>query len=330
MKVLNKQRLSHYNDANFTNKYGYTNIRIPGILSLPDGTVLCCFECRRGGDWSAIDIGIQKSTDGGKTWGEAKIVVSGKGRNTINNPLLIADGNTVYFFYCENYKRLFFCKSDNVGDSFCPPIELTQTVEELTDGMFWSVLAVGPGHGIALNDHSLIIPMWFAYNRNDIFAHHPSLIRVLKRDSQKKWSISEPIGLDILHDPSECCIAQGKDGRIFLNIRNENPIRWRAVSVSDDNGATWSEPVFEKSLPDPVCCAGLCAFEDFFLFTNCNSETERKNLTVKKIDSSGKILGELFLTGDAGYSDICALPGKHTALVAYENNGEIMIAEISV
>ena len=48
---------------------------------------------------------------------------------------------------------------------------------------------------------------------------------------------------------------------------------------------------------------------------------------MKKIDISGKIIGELFIEEDTGYSDVCVLPGKHTALVAYENNGEIMIPD---
>ena len=328
MKVRSIKNLSAFNAADFAAKYGYTNIRIPGIISLPGGTVLCCYECRRGGDWSAIDIGIQKSDDFGNTWSETKIMVSGKGRNTINNPLLLADRNRVFIFYCENYKRLFFRVSENAGDSFSLPTELTGIIEKLTEGSFWSVLAVGPGHGIALEDHTLIIPMWFAYNKNDIFSHHPSMIRVLKKTSGGEWSISAPIGEKFLKDPSECCVAQDECGSIILNIRNENTPHRRALSVSTDSGTTWSEPVFEESLPDPVCCAGLCAYGKVLLFTNCQSEKDRKNLTLKQIDITGNIADTLLISSDAGYSDVCVLPEHHTALVAFESGGEIKIAEV--
>ncbi len=330
MKLLGTQNLSLYNRADFYERAGYTNIRIPGILSFPDGTVLCCYECRRGGDWSAIDIGMQKSRDFGKTWSSTNVVVSGKGRNAMNNPLLIADGNHLFFFYCENYKRLYYCESENAGDSFSPPIELTQVIEALTEDSFWSVLAVGPGHGISLNDHSLIIPMWFALNRNDIFSHHPSLIRVLKKNPDGTWSLSAPIGANILQDPSECCIAQGADGSIILNIRNENTPHRRALSVSTDNGTSWSEPVFNESLSDPVCCAGLCDYDNMLLFSNCHSENNRENLTLFKIDGSGQLTDRLLISANAGYSDVCAIPLNHTALVAYENKGDITIAEVAL
>ncbi len=320
MKLLNIKNLSAYNREVFFQDNGYTNIRIPGIVCMQDGTLLCCGEYRRGGDWSAIDIGLQRSTDCGETWSPTRILVSGKGRNTMNNPVLIADGNTVWLLFCENYKRLFITKSEDAGETFGAPKELTDEIETLTVRFSWSVLAVGPGHGIALADHSLVIPVWFGQNQNDIFAHHPSVITVLKIDMNGgKYMLSDFIGKGLLNDPSECCIAQKPDGTLILNIRNENIKHCRAVSFSSDGGISWSAPYFDERLPDPVCCAGICVCGEDLLFSNCASKIARKKLTVKRIGSGGEICEKLPISETGGYSDICFDRNSGKVFVAFEN-----------
>ena len=63
----------------------YPRVRIPGLVALDDGTLLAYAEYRQGNDWSAIDICMRRSTDGGRTWSERKLLVPGLGRNTCNN-----------------------------------------------------------------------------------------------------------------------------------------------------------------------------------------------------------------------------------------------------
>ena len=48
------------------------------------------------------------------------------------------------------------------------------------------------------------------------------------------------------------------------------------------------EPVFDKNLPDPGCAAGLCAAAGAILFSNCESQTGRVNLTLKKSTDGGQ------------------------------------------
>lgn len=332
MELLNAKNLSAYNRRAFLEKNNYTNFRIPGIVCLNNGVLICYYECRRGGGWSAIDISVQYSTDGGSVWSPAKILVSGKGRNAMNNPVMIADGDTVWFLFCENYKRLFLSKSEDGGYTFGKPTELTDIIDSLMDNTFWSVMAVGPGHGIALADHSLVVPLWFGTNTNDIFSHHPSIITVAKKDGcGYQWTLSKPIGKESLKDPSECCIAQKANGKLMLNIRNENETHMRAVSESNDGGSTWTDPVFDPFLPDPVCCAGLCACGNDVLFTNCESTKARENLTVKRIDPDGIIREKLMISESGGYSDICYDPKRNRAFIVFENGtGDINIAEISL
>jgi sialidase-1 len=331
MEVLRIQRLDRFNPASFYSENAYHEIRIPGIVSLNGGELLCYYECRRGGDWSPIDVGLQKSVDGGRTWSPTRIIANGKGRNACNNPVMIPCGDTLYFFYCENYKRLYVCESKDGAETFSPPQELTDVIDTLSTGRFWSVLAAGPGHGAALDDGTLFLPMWFGRNETDMFAHHPSCIAVLKRDPGGKWSLSSPIGEGLLRDPSECCIAVLPEGRLLLNIRNENPLRRRAVSFGDPKDNMWETPRFVASLPDPVCAAGLCRCGEELLFTNCRDMKRRRRLSVTRLSAAGQTIEVTEISLNGGYSDVCYSDIYGKAFAAFENgSGHLSIAEIKI
>ena len=302
----------------------YHRARIPGIVSLANGTLLLYYECRAGGDWSAIDIGCQKSRDGGRSWSETEILVSGKGRNAMNNPVMIADGETVHFLYCENYKRLFCRRSDTGGETWSAPRELTGAIEAETEDLPWTVLAVGPGHGIRTRAGRLLAPMWFALNPADLFAHHPSLVRCLfSDDGGGSWRLGESIGADMAEDYSECCVAELPDGSLILNIRNEAPRKQRKTARSADGGQSWSAPVFAPELPDPTCCAGLCRCGNALLFSNCANALNRRDLTVKRIEN-GRIAEALTISKEGGYSDICFSETFNRAFVAFEDDGPVI------
>ena len=332
MRLISTQGLDLFNTPAFYEMNGYTAIRIPGVITPDDGRIICYYECRRGGDWSPIDVGMQTSNDGGNTWTPTRIIADGKGRNACNNPVMIADGNALYFLYCENYKRLFICKSEDYGDHFSEPVELTGEIDRLMHGRFWSVIAVGPGHGVALKDHTLFVPIWFGCNRIDMFAHHPSYIAVLRgKERGSEWDISLPIGENVLKDPSECCIAILPEDRLLLNIRNENSIHRRAVAVGDAFDNTWASPMFDDSLPDPVCMAGLCNCAGDILFTNCANLNARIDLTMRKLNQDGRILESIKISTFGGYSDVCYSEGVNIACVAYENgSGHIQTALVSI
>lgn len=319
MNLIQIKSLSDENGRAVFEKNGYTRIRIPGLITLKNGVMLCCFECRRGGDWSPIDIGMQCSTDGGLHWSAPEILVSGKGRNTMHNPVMIPDGNRIHFLYCENYKRLFYSCSDDNGRHFSEARELTTQIEAQTKHLFWSVIAVGPGHGIRLKDGTLLVPVWFGQNPDDMFAHHPSVIAVLRSvDRGDHWQLSPLIGENSLKDPSECCIAEVGE-RVILNIRNENRQRLRAVSCSYNAGRTWSSPVFMPSLPDPVCCAGICAVEEKLYFSNCASAESRIHLTVKELSADGCVADAVHVSDVGGYSDLSYHRQSGSLIVIFEN-----------
>lgn len=308
----------------------YPCIRIPGLVALDDGTLLACAEYRQGNDWSAIDICMRRSADGGRTWSERIMLVPGNGRNTQNNPVMFADGDTVHYLYCSNYSRVFYRRSDDRGLTWSEPNEITQSIDAQCGDFFWNCIAMGPGHGTVLSTGRLIVPIWLAYNRKDRFAHHPSYTSVLYSDDRgKTWTLGPLLAGS---DPNESAVAELPDGRLLLNLRNTAPEKYRYVSFSRDGGETWTRPEFDFNLPDPGCAAGLCRAGNAILFSNCESQTDRVNLTLKKSTDGGKSWESLPIEPLAGYSDVVYSEKNKRAYVLFEHDHyhQINIAEIDI
>src|SRR4051812_31080243 len=131
-------------------KEGYALYRIPGIVVTPRGTVLAYCEARRTGksDWDTIDIMLRRSTDGGKTWEPRRQIahfgphvpknpvalghkLAKEGDTTVNNPVAIIDRDTgtIQFLYCVEYARCFSMRSDDDGQTFGAPADITATFD---------------------------------------------------------------------------------------------------------------------------------------------------------------------------------------------------------
>ena len=79
-------------------KYGLC--RIPGMIITEKKTLLCYYEARSDfRDWAKIDLKVIRSTDRGESFCDVLTVESDG--DTINNPVMISDGDTVHllFFY---------------------------------------------------------------------------------------------------------------------------------------------------------------------------------------------------------------------------------------
>ena len=83
-------------DALFTSgRGGYHTYRIPALAVTPSGTVLAFCEGRRnaGGDSGDIDILLRRSTDGGMSWSEPRVLWD-DGANTVATPAWSSTGPT--------------------------------------------------------------------------------------------------------------------------------------------------------------------------------------------------------------------------------------------
>lgn len=290
----------------------YTDFRIPGMVVTPEGTLLRYCECRKGqSDWASIDLKISRSTDGGETW-ETVLWVMGEG-DTLNNPVMIAGGERVHFLYCKNYRGLYHAVSRDDGVTFC---NARRVCFETSVDFDFTVVAVGPGHGI-VHKGRLLVPIWFACNREDPKAHRPSRIATLfSEDGGDSWQVGESIFPERLHNPSECALAVTAADEVMISIRHEGAEKRRGVAISPDGISAWRDLRFPETLSDPVCMGSMTHDGATVYHSNCDSEAGRVCLTVKCSEDEFRTFRARTVSDLGGYSDVALRNG--TLCILYE------------
>ncbi len=208
--------------------------RIPAITVTEQGSLLCSYECRtsRHNDWSIQKLGVRRSSDGGRTWSEVQFLGEDE-EATYHNPTWIVDGQRVHLLYGKDYERVFHVYSEDDGIHFSEPVEITEAFISMQKVFAHNVIAIGPGHGIRLRSGRLLAPFWLANGavKGRVREHYPSIVSVLYSDDHgEHWRCADASAIgkkglqgDFLMNPSETEAVELADGRILLNIRNENP-----------------------------------------------------------------------------------------------------------
>lgn len=319
---------------------GYRCYRIPAIAVAPQGAILAAAAGRYNGhgDWSNTDLMLRRSTDGGQTWDEQQVLVN-DGTNTVDNPCFIVDAKNgaVHLMYQIGYNRAYLKTSRDDGATWSAPHEITSAFDEFRtrDGYQWQVIAMGPGHGIALRSGRLAVPVWLATDKR----HRPSISSTVYSDDQgKTWHAGDVIveSTDETPNPSETELVELSDGRVLANVRNESKRHRRLFSVSKDGTTGWSKPEFQEALYEPICMGGNATLVDAkgnttaLLYSYPNSgpgagptgkegNRERRNLTVSLSSDEGASWTEsrVIDAGPSGYSDM-AVDANGTVYLLYE------------
>jgi len=296
---------------------GYREYRIPGLLCLQDAIFLA-YEARaeETGDWGDIDVAVLRLSPDGELQQVLKIGKSHLPKDgtmrTWNNPTLIPDGNRIHLIYHQNYERAFIVSSENQGDSWSVPREITAAYREFP--FSWNVCATGPGHGLQMKNGRLIAPIWLASGNlrpDGTREHMPSVSGcIFSDDHGETWHAGAMT--QGITDANETSAALLPDGRLLFNIRNRNEKMRRMLALSSDGGETFDRIWTAEDLVDPRCFGGMdqAAQGDVF-FVNCHCENARTNLTLQKTDNAGEtwqIIQEIDFLG--GYADLGLHQGK--------------------
>lgn len=320
--------ISNVFDHTKASKYTF-GYRIPGLVVTNENTLLAYTEARKtGSDWAPMDLLMKRSVDGGETWEEI-VVVAGLDENlVINNPVMIVGSdNTIHLLYCVEYGveslegGVFYRKSVDDGKTWSEASDVSASF--YTPEYKRSVVATGPGHGIQLQDGTLIVPIWMAYQEGNPTSHQPSVVSTIySKDNGETWQMGEVIfATNDVPNPNETVITQLNNGDVMLNIRNTSSQKRRAVSISSTGYDNWSTPVLDDTLVDPVCFGSITRYdENTLLFVNANSSNSRTNGTVRASFDEGKTwsVSNVIDAGSYAYSDI-AVDKNKTIYVLYES-----------
>jgi Tol biopolymer transport system component len=306
--------------ALFTSGKGdYHTYRIPSLLVTAKGTLLAFCEGRKKGrgDSGAIDLLLRRSTDGGKTWGDVRVIWH-DGDNTCGNPCPVVDRKTgtVWLLMTHNLgtdteariidgtskgaRTVWITRSDDDGVTWAKPVEITRDVKKAD----WTWYATGPGIGIQTKGGRLVVPCDNMVKGTKVRQAHV----ILSDDGGKTWKIGGVVGPDC----NESQVVELTDGSLMLNVRSYRGNHRRLVAVSKDGGETFSRPEEDKALVEPVCQASILRYPGAagdVLFSNPAS-TKRERMTVRLSTDQGKTWAHsgVLHAGPSAYSCLAALP----------------------
>lgn len=290
-------------------------------------TVLAFCEGRRhtGRDDDEIDLLVRSSSDGGRTWGPQRVVVS-DGDRTCGNPCPVVDEHTgtVWLLFCKDNQQVFVTKSDDDGLAWSEPVEITDSVKDPS----WSYVGTGPGHGIQLTSGRLLIPSWCDETPGPVKWREPgfgmgavqSSYMIFSDDDGESWQRGEMLTRDA---SDECEAVETADGSVYVTARSRQGRKCRGLAWSRDGGESWSEVEYEASLPEPSCQGSIVRLdEDRVLMTHPGCPDRRERLVVQVSEDECQSWREerVVEEGYAGYSDL-AVAADGQVLCMYEGEG---------
>lgn len=274
---------------------GVDTYRIPGLVTTNAGTLVAVYDIRYNNSKDLqedIDIGMSRSTDGGRIWEPMRVIMDmgeygglPQNLNGTGDPSILYDHTTNTLWVAalwmsgsapdkmlwwasqpgmtpQETGQFILVKSTDDGLTWSEPINITGQIKDPA----WQLLLQGPGRGITLADGTLVFPAQF---KADVgvkaldggqYTCHSTL--VYSRDGGVSWQI----GTGAKSNTTEAQVVQLSDGTLMLNMRDDRnradkgETNGRAVAVTADLGKSWAiHPSSNSALPEPNCMASLIA-----------------------------------------------------------------------
>ncbi len=348
----------HYDD-------GVHTYRIPALATTPKGTLLCVYDMRRRKRRDLqehIDIGLSRSTDGGRTWEPPRVIMDmgeygglPQEENGCSDPGIVVDQETGDIFCAAVWMwgkpgkhqwnddgsepgyeigkaaQFLMVRSKDDGRTWTKPENMTRKLKKAE----WILLAPSPQQGITLRDGTLVLP---GQGRDEKDRRFSTLI--VSRDHGATWTVGSPSAIG----NTECQAVQLDDGSIMLNARTEKPTGLRSVYVTDDVGRTWRpHETHRKTLIEPNCNGSLLRFDyreegqskHVLLFTNPHSQTGRDHHSIQISFDDGRTWPEeyrlLLDEGQGnGYPSLTRIDDRHVGIVYEGSQAHLVFEKLSL
>ena len=286
---------------------GVHTYRIPGLATTNHGTLIGVYDVRRrsGGDLPGdIEVGMSRSTDGGRTWEPMKVIMDMGddprwSYDGIGDPAVLVDRNTGTIWVAATWShgerswrgsgpglspdetgQLMLVRSDDDGVSWSTPINITSQVKKPE----WCFILQGPGKGITMRDGTIVFAA--QYQDPPELKRLPHSTIIFSKDHGKTWEV----GNGAFDDTTEAQVIEIEPSVLMLNCRY-NRSSLRVVMTTRDMGKTWQKhSTSERSLIEPRSCMASLIDVDRelggdrsgrLLFSNPDSRDGRDHMMIK-------------------------------------------------
>jgi sialidase-1 len=329
--------------------------RIPGLATTNKGTLIAVYDIRydKSGDLPGnIDVGMSRSTDGGRTWEAMKIIMdmgAPHENNGIGDPAVLFDPATKKIWIAALWSKgnrsiagslpglspdttgqFVLVSSADDGLTWSAPQSITPQVKN----PIWHLFFNGPGNGIAMQDGKLVFAAQYWDEKK-----MPWSTIIYSADKGTSWQ-GKVIGPK--SNTTESQVVETTPGTLMLNMR-DNRGGFRSVATTTNMGTTWTEHATSyKALPDPVCMGSIIKakvnlhgkLQDVLFFCNPNTSSGRYNITIK----ASMDMGETWLPANQylvderncyGYSCLTQIDANTLGLL-YEGTRDLYFIQIPV
>ncbi len=333
---------------------GANTYRIPGIATTDKGTLIAVYDIRykNSGDLPGnIDVGMSRSTNGGKTWSPMQVIMdmgAPKENNGVGDPSILFDPVTKQIWVTALWSKgnrsiagskpglkpdetgqFEMVSSTDDGLTWSAPHSITEQVKNPS----WRIFFPGPGNGIAMKNGNIVFP---AQYWDEVGMPHSTI--VYSADHGKTWKR----GIGAKSNTTESGIVETTPGTLMLNMR-DNRGSFRSIATTTSLGASWTEhPTSYKDLPDPVCMGSLIKadvevkgnMKEMLFFGNAATQSGRFNFTIK----ASLDMGETWKSANSllvderksfGYSTLTKID-DHTIGALYEGTRDLYFVRVPV
>ncbi len=288
---------------------GVDTFRIPALATTKDGDLIAAYDIRWDSSMdlqSDIDVGVQRSSDGGKTWSKMQVAMDmgeygglPRAQNGTGDPCILVDEKSgdifIFALWAHGLKgqtatttstkgfdpidvpQLLMVRSRDGGRSWEAPVNITGQVKDPECAQIFQ----GPGRGITMSDGTLVVPVqvW----QSGVYASDGI---IFSKDGGDTWQVSSMAMSHVCEDQ----VAEIEPGVLLLNMRNyKTKDKTRKVCVTEDLGKTWKVHESNDVLVEPQCQASLlmCRQKGVLLYANPASKTDRIDFTVRASKDGG-------------------------------------------